>query len=115
MLVTPLNHLDALGTSLDIDSSHLVDEQLDALAGDLAALVCPTTWRVWPAHTLAAVKTDSQACRLPAERYYLPNGYSFPADAQLSADLDRLIADLQKALRRVQRDRWLARVVALPT
>ena len=106
MLVTQLIDLDTLGSSLEGDANLLADHQWDALAGDLAAIICPTTWRIW-----SADEADSAA---GVDRYDLPNGYSLPVEARLTADLDRLIAELQMAVRRAKRDRWLAQVVALP-
>lgn len=112
MLVTQLIDLESLRTFDDAESCHLHDDRLDALASDLAELICPTVWRVWS-------DTDSNVaqehgCPSAFGRYELPDGYSLSTEGRLVGDLEQLMADLQFAVRRAKRDRWLSQVVALP-
>jgi len=104
--------LDLLGTthewgSLDADD----DAHLDALARDLAGLVCPAAeLLVWPQVAMPLETTDLSL----AGRHKLPDAYSLPADGCLEADLGRLIADLETQVRRARRGRWINQVMALP-
>ncbi|MBX3412640.1 MAG: hypothetical protein KF708_08130 [Pirellulales bacterium] len=111
--MTQLIDLESLGTQQDHDASFLIDEQFDALAAELAALIVPPAWNCRP-------KVDNPAgkpARPPlasAGRYKLPQAYTPPAAGRLAVDREQLLADLDLAARRAKRDRWLAQVVALP-
>lgn len=104
--------LDLLGSTHSFDAQLAdTDAYLDAMARELAGLVCPSAdLSGWPAAAKPLESTDLGS----AGRYDLPDAYSLPAEGSLEADLGRLVADLETQARRARRGRWINLVMALP-